>query len=67
MHTYAAIAFQRTKVLWGSISEFLLGHSDKDKNKLIKTLMLFVIDTDFDSGRNLDGWLNASLFELDLL
>lgn len=29
--------------------------------------MLFVIDTDFDSGRNLDGWLNASLFELDLL
>lgn len=51
----------------GGINEISLGRSDEDKNKLIKIIMLFVIDTDSDSGRNLDGWLNESLFGLDML
>lgn len=48
------------------INENSLGHCDEDKNTLIKITMLFVIDTDFDRSRNLGGWLNESLFGLDI-
>lgn len=67
MYTYTTVVYQRTNMFGGGINEISLGRSDEDKNKLIKIIMLFVIDTDSDSGRNLDGWLNESLFGLDML
>lgn len=59
-YIYTSIFYQRSK-------EHFLGHSDKDINKRIKTLLPFETDTDFDGGTNLDGCLNDSLFGLDVL
>lgn len=55
MHTDTTAVDRRPNVFGGGISEISLGLCDQVLNAPIKIMMPFMVDTDFDGGRNLDG------------